>query len=60
MNSSGIPIEVLVSQALTAGGLSRRRRAALRDGIRSLHRPLTAMERQAMEAAGIDAAEVAQ
>lgn len=60
MNFSGIPIEVLVSQALTNGGLSRRRRVALRDGIRSLHRPLTAMERQAMEAAGIEAAEVAQ
>ena len=60
MNSSVIPIEVLVSQAITAGGLSRRRRAALRDGIRSLHRPLTEAERQAMEAAGIDPAEVAQ
>jgi len=60
MNSSGILIEVLVSQVLTTGGLSRRRRAALRDGIRSLHRSLTEAERQAMEAVGIDPAEVAQ
>jgi hypothetical protein len=60
MNSYEIPISVLTSQALTAGGLTRRRRAALRDGLRSLQRPLTKLERQAMEAAGIDAAEVAQ
>ena len=58
MNSSGIPIKALVSQALSDGGLSRRRRAALRDSIRSLRRPLRESEKRAMEVTGIDPAEV--
>jgi hypothetical protein len=58
MNSSGIPIKVLVSQALSDGRLSRRRRAALRDSILSLRRPLRESEKRAMEVTSIDPAEV--
>lgn len=60
MSYQAIALEVLVFQSLACGGLSRRRRAAFCNGLRSLRRPLTELEEQAMEVAGIDPAELAK
>jgi hypothetical protein len=58
MSYESMALEVLVSQSLTCGRLPRRRRAALRNALQSLRRPLTELEEQAMKVAGIDPAEL--